>query len=497
MKSYNFDLFELIKSLSKSEKRYVSLYLSKNKSKVSISKDIFNFLVKLDQYDEKQVLAHFSKTDWVKHYAVHKKQLYYTILNGLHQFDEYANVEQDVKKGIHYCSILIKKGLFKQAKKLIDVYKKKAIEIEKFTFILELIELEKKMVTQSSLSGTKSTYVKTLYKEEKNCMDLLQNAAQYWERSNTIFVQHYRKKITKGQTSADFESLMKNKDFIDISGAKSTAAKLDFLQINALYAFVHNHTSKALEYNESLLSYLDKHEKMRAIFADRYFSVFNNYLIDSLILKKHDQLLNGIKRIRLLAKEKGFENINNLEANVFRLSYSLELNYHIAQGKFTEALPLITEVDKGLQRFKAKIVIQSSITLVYMLSYILFFNKMYYDCLDRILLIINEPNALKVKDIYRDTRFLEIICHFELGNYVLVESLVVSFNRFVSKEHEPYQTYSTLIAFVKASIRNPFTNHAKKYLAKLSELRDEEKEKIVFNNFDYLRWLSEKTDSKI
>jgi hypothetical protein len=490
MKKHQSELFDLIKTMTPSESRYFLLYAKRHFSKDTHYLTLYLSLQKMSSYDEVALLRSLQNYDWIKHIAVIKNQLYYTILEALHQFDEYGSLVQEIKKGIHFCALLLKKGLFVQCKKLLVKYKAKAYALEKYESVLELIELEKKLINRAFIHEEDDAAIHDIDEEEKRCLAQINLSAKYWKQSSLIYKQHYQKKIGMGQSNEVLHQLVQQEDFSNYERAKTTKAKLDFLQINALYSFTNKDTKQAFEYNKQFLLYLDAHQKMRMLFADRYFSVLNNYLIDSLILRKYDILKNGIVQIREIAKLPEFKHINNIDANVFRLSYTLELNYTVSQLRFEEGLTLLPSIEDGLAKYRSKIVKPSRVTMQYLMAYILFFNQQYARCLDCLDAILNDKDAMVIKDIYRDAKFMQLLCHFEFKHFALVDSLMISFQRFVLKEKMVFKTYSTIMKYFSASIKNPHKDYKSKLQQDLKLLENEPSESNVFNNFNYLLWLA-------
>ena len=495
MKRASNELFDLIKTLQASESRYFVLYAQRHFTKDTSYLLVFKFIQEMKEYDEAQLINHFKKNSWIKHFAVIKKQLYYTLLDALHQYDEYNNLEQEIKKGIHYATLLLKKGLFQQCKKLLIKYKAQAYELEKHEYVLELIDIEKRLINKAFIYKEDGDAISKIDLEEKQCIEQIYLSGKYWKQSSLIYQQHYQKKISIGHPTKELTQLAENIDFKDLSLAKTTKAKLDFFQINALNSFIHRDTEKAFEYNKQFLQLLDENKKMRILHADRYFSVLNNYLIDSLILRKYEILFNGIQQLREIAKLNEFKHISNIEANVFRLSYSLELNYYVSQQQFEKGKNIIPTIEQGLSKFKNKIIKPSIITMQYLSAYILFFNQDYTACLDKIDEIILDKDAINIKDIYRDARFIQLLCHFELGNHQLVESLIISFQRYLIKEKISFKTYSTIMKYFNAYYKNPYKKNRMSLSAAIELLTTDNKERAVFNNFNYSLWI-EKSNFK-
>ena len=493
MKSPSNDLFDLIRSLTKTEKRYYRLHALRYLPGQNHYTKLFSLIEKQAIYNEKELSQQFSTNKSAAHFAVIKKQLYENILEALHRYDEFSQPEQKVRKGIHYCSLLLKKGLFSQCKKQIIKYKLLAYRLEKFEFVIELIEIEKRMIGKQQFTSVSFRQLEQLQEEQNICLHQLQISGDYWIKSNRIFKMHYEKKIAPGKINTDLDELIAKKQFKHFEEATNFKSKLDFLQINALHAFVSNDVLKAYTLNTKFLSLLDEHEHLKILHTDRYFSVLNNYLIDSLLLKKHSELKKGIEVLRSLPGKPEFRHIHNLEANVFRQSYLLELNYYVSSDNYSEAMEIINPVKQGLKKYGEKIAKPNIVTFRYLLAYILFCNGDYKNCLDETLWILKSKEAEKITDIYRDTRMLQLLCHFELGDYLLVESLITSIQRSFIAEKIKFETYKELLRYIKQSVQKINKPNLNALRGKLTELNENSNEKTVFNNLNYLWWANHLT----
>ena len=136
------NLFLLIKSLTKSEKRQFKLYVGR----LGVNTDskflnLFTILDKLKVYDEAQIL----KFGIVKksQLANIKAHLYRQILVSLKLNPSHQNIRSQIREQLDFASILYHKGLYKQSLKLLDKSKEIAIQNEEKNLAFEIVELEK------------------------------------------------------------------------------------------------------------------------------------------------------------------------------------------------------------------------------------------------------------------------------------------------------------------------------------------------------------------
>lgn len=140
-------LFQLIKSLSKSEKRQFKLYagrLGVNEEKNFMA--LFEVLDKLEEPDEQVILK---KTKIKKQQLSNAKaHLYKQILVSLRLNPLQQNIKVQIREQLDYATILFNKGLHRQSLKILD--KAKALALHNFenNLAYEIIELEKVIESQ-------------------------------------------------------------------------------------------------------------------------------------------------------------------------------------------------------------------------------------------------------------------------------------------------------------------------------------------------------------
>ncbi|HRP53370.1 MAG TPA: hypothetical protein PLI97_07660, partial [Fluviicola sp.] len=112
------ELFNLVKSLSKSEKRFFKLSSSLQAGEKNYLK-IFDFIDKQKQYDEKELKDAFANEVFVKHLPSEKNHLYRLILKSLRTFYSEQSASSILKQELKNVEILYKKALFKECDKFV------------------------------------------------------------------------------------------------------------------------------------------------------------------------------------------------------------------------------------------------------------------------------------------------------------------------------------------------------------------------------------------
>ncbi len=133
-KTSSTELFDLIQSLSKGEKRYFKVHSSRH----TIGEEnkyvkLFDAICKQKVYDEKDLLAN---EKYVRQLPLLKKRLYHSILKALEVY--HTSIDAEVRKLLHQAEILYEKALYEQAKKILRSIKTICKENELLTYELEI-----------------------------------------------------------------------------------------------------------------------------------------------------------------------------------------------------------------------------------------------------------------------------------------------------------------------------------------------------------------------
>jgi hypothetical protein len=114
------ELFQLLKSLDKGEKRSFKLYMKRSSGGEDLKiVALFDALDKMDEYDEK-VLLNRNKSIMKQQLSNMKASLYKQLLASLRQTKDEENIDMHLNEQMGYARILYNKGLFtRRLKRLI------------------------------------------------------------------------------------------------------------------------------------------------------------------------------------------------------------------------------------------------------------------------------------------------------------------------------------------------------------------------------------------
>ena len=490
MKLPSVFLFDLVSTLTKTERRYIKVQAGSGEKDYI---QLMDALIAQKIYDEQKLIDDNKDANFLKYLAVNKQYLYELILKSLTNFGQ-KKLEDKIFEKITAANTLEGKGLFLAAKTELRKGFKIAEKFELFEMQIMLCGVEKRLLSNPQFKKKDNKSIDNIFKIESNSLDQLKNTNEYWYIAQQIsqFQLSFQKIQNKDQQDY-LESLIQSPKFHDLSLATNFKSKTYFYQANATYQFLLGNVEQAYEINKHFLELLEANSNFLKVYAERYLSTLSNMLIDSLIIGKFNILKEGISRLVLTPKRPEFKSIKNIEVRVFRQRYLLLLNWSLSQKDFERGMEWIPKVEEGLEKFGKKIEKHHRITFYYLIAYLLFQNRQFDAALKWNNLIVNEPKEDVVKQIFYFARTLNLLIHYELGNDLLLESLLLSTPKYLKSRRLVYGSEKALFRFLgrllKCVDRAEEQNLIADFSKEINDLFQIPSEKSVFNYVDLRSWI--------
>jgi len=193
------NLFVLVKSLTKSEKRQFRLYVGRmGSNEDSKFLNLFQLLDKINRYDEKVILKRGIVTK--QQLSNLKAHLYKQILISLRMNPAHKNIRIQIREQLDFATILYQKGLYKQSLKVLEKAKIQAIRNEEKYSAYDIVELEK-VIESQYITRSLSNRAETLIFEA----DQLRIQNNLATQLSNLSLQLYERLIKAGYAKSDEE----------------------------------------------------------------------------------------------------------------------------------------------------------------------------------------------------------------------------------------------------------------------------------------------------
>ncbi len=444
MKTASSDLYDLIHRLEKSEKRYIKVYAEKENADYL---QLFEALHRQKSFDEEKLKQDYAGRNFIKNLAVNKRYCFDLILRMLERYDQ-NNLVKPVQELLASTATLYRKNLFEACRKKLKQAEKICTKNEFLPEQLSVIERKKQLLAVRKLPKVK---VANLYHAEKKCLEKLIQLNQAWYLLQKV----YGFQVRQQQDEQEWKNLRDEIQQLEDTVILSKQAQLYLWQIKAAASFTQKDYAEALESNEAYLKLLREEKTLLKRFPERYLSTLSNYLVDCLQLKKKEKFDNGIILLENATHEPAFKSIKRLKARIFRQKMLLLLNRILQDGDYISAKTLLPDLAKGLKKYGEQISRHHRLTLLYLAAYILFKKQDYDAALGWLNQLLLDRKEDILKDLFKAAYLLNLILHFELGNWELLHSLLPAARRKLKTQLGYDGVSRLLLAFLSKGIRLP------------------------------------------
>jgi hypothetical protein len=492
MRTASDDLFQLIKTLSKQEKRYFKLYASRH-----VIGEQNNYLLLFDEidkqaeYDEVKIKKKFAKQAFARQLHVIKNYLNTLIMRSLRNF--HANDSDDKFHDLlRDAQILYDKGLHHQSRKVLNTAKKFATDNEQFLQLLEIQKWEHNIIHQNNDVGKLEKYVNEEVGREFEVLEKYKNLLSFKLLNDKFFIHYWKVGIARNQLEKEkLGKLLEPDLYKDEENAKSFEAKFYYYNALFTYNFCTGNLQECYDTMNHLVLLIESIDPKIKRYAAKYISTLNNLYVVQKEIGANREALETLRKLREVPVKS-----ETLKAEVFMRSYILELDLYISTGEFRKATSNLPQIEEDFRRFQDMIEKQSRLAFFYNFSYIYFGAGDFEKALAWNNLLLNDSDLSMREDIHCFARILNLLIHYELGNDQLLEYIVTSTYRFLYKRKRLFKVETVMLNFIKKYpnwvAQKEILAGFKELLKDLQKLSQDDYEKRAFDYFDFISWLESK-----
>jgi len=492
------NLFVLIKSLSKSEKRQFKLYVGR----LGVNEDskfltLFNLLDKSNAYDEQVILKKgFVKKQQLSNIKAH---LYKQILISLRLNPSHQNIRIQIREQLDFATILYHKGLYKQSLKILDKAKSVAIQNEEKNIAYEIIELEKviesQYITRSISNRADELTVQAKVLSQQNVIA---------SKLSNLSLQLYGVFLKIGYVKNDEEYKWVT-DYFNARLPKYDISELGFREklwlykSHLWYSFLIQDFLSCYKYAKKWVDLFYDNQDMIKL-NPVFFLRGNQYLLEALFyIRHHAKFKEALHDFEEITSEKWFVKDDNVESLIFLYKYSNKFNLHFMEGSFREGLPLVNEVVKGISIHKTRLDEHHIMVFYYKIASLYFGIGENKKCIEYLDKIISNKSLTMREDLLCFSRVLNLVAHYEAGLDYNLDALIKSTYKFLIKMEDLYEVQKEMIKFLRG-LGDIYPHQLKqefiKLHEKLLEFIDHPYERRAFLYLDVISWLESKIDNK-
>lgn len=496
-------LFNVIHSMSRTEKGYFKkMYADKGLARPNKYVELFELIDGQKAYNEQSLITHFGKQNLFKQLSVAKNYLNSMILKSLRAYNSKGSVNIELNERMMNIEILFNKGLYPSVEKEIRKVEQMIDEHEAFHRFPELARWKKNLLDQTADQRLIGELRQTLHEKE---MEMIDKARVFAEISNLTFqlLSVYLKVGTVRNRSQlkEYQAVMRNPILRDEAKLNSFSSWYYFHNIHSMYFEAIKDFNNFHYHTDCFVKLIEEHpkhiERNPAVYVS---SCFNRLL--SLVKLGDDQGFNvALEHFISIPNNWGHLLTSDIERDIWIYEVNARMWHSRLHGDYAKMKEL---GEKAQDRSENLVFVYPFSVLysevVYLSTYASFAIGDYKYAIKKLNLIINNSLREQREDIACYAMILNMMCHYELGNYDYVESSVRSTYRFLVKLEKIYEFEKALISFFRKLLKQNNLTDLSEFMidfrSKLETIEKDLYERSAFEYVDLISWLTAHIENK-
>lgn len=486
-------LFDLIKSMTKAQKRNFKLYANRSGATADAKFiALFDAMDSIAEYDQEQILTRCRIQR--PQLANAKSHLYRQILVSIRLLESQHTSTMVIREMIDFARILYDKALFRQSMRQLEKAKALALDTESFFLALEIVEFEKRIETLN-MSSNAADMVQKLGAEA----DLLTSRIHNINLLSGLSIRLYSLNLQLGyMRSQKDETLIQGYFCQKLMAFDETQLsfheRLYLYQGRMWYSYIQHDFLRCYRYASKWVTLFDDNSAMKTIFYDHYIRATSR-LLDVMFMTR--QLKGIIRRIKIIENEIGVEIPDGSNARVM-LSVSLlfaKINVHFMEGSFSEGVKLTSQVEDLIDTWGDYLDEHYRMMLYYKIGCMYFGNADYDRSIYYLQKIIQVRQPSFRRDLQVFARMLNLIASYERGDDYSLDYQVRSVYSFIVKMNDMHAVQHELITFLRRlprTYQSNFRGELQRLYDRLKPLESHPYERRPFFYLDIISWLESK-----
>lgn len=491
-------LFRLIKSLTKAEKRNFRLYAGRTGgAQPGKFVQLFDALDKMEDYQEDLLLRRLRPDGVLKHHLPNlKRHLYRQILTSLRLIHIQKQIDIEIREQIDFARILYGKGLYMDSLRILERTKNIAEKHHQDILHLEVIEFQKLIEARHI----------TRSRQIDNKMDFLLNESarrSYVTLSTSelfnVNIQIHGYYIENGHARTPAERQAAAAYWRDIQPQQTSSPMTDtfFEKVNRFqsqmwYHYIQLDLERAWEKASDWVNLFLLDPEMTLKDPDLYMRSLYYLLVFSFLLDREDDHSRNLFRLGdFIDLHQESLNPNSQSIGLIYLNLS-RYNHFFLQRDYVAAIGAVSGLEHTIDHEITTIDDHRRMLFYYKFAYAFFVSGDYDRALDYVNKILNNRGSFLRDDIHINTRLLALFCHYELDNLSFVDSELVNVQRLVTRSDESSPLHRLALALLRQLVRAPISEREtvlQDGWCRLQQLATEPYERKSLRYFDLVGWM--------
>ena len=495
----NNSLFQLIKGLSSSEKRYFRLFVTKDGAQTEHKfLRLFDLVALQEEYSEVDILA--QEPGFLPAQMSNlKAHLYQKILQSLRAYERSNIRDIQTRELIDHAQILYKRSLYGQCVKVLQKAKKLAQKHHNLELLLEVFKWEKLVLSQTVGKGN-TKRVDAIVEQVRDVNNRINNINSFSNIAMKLNAWYLQKGFVRNQQDYNKVNSILNEGLPDYQeSALSFYEKLHLYNLYVDYYFFIQDFEQGREFAQKWVNLIEQRKDL-AHYLDHYLKGLNQLMIAEYKLMRYEDFVANHKRMKSIPLQPGVDLDANSALKLQKYTYSHLFNKFFMVGDFGMGAALFTRIKPALEEFIPQLDKHSRLVMYYKIACLYFGNNDFSESIKWLNRIINTESQDLREDVHGFARIINLICHFELGHTEVIPYYLRSTYRYLAKSDHLQKFQKHILAFIKrlegSMSSKDLIEEFKTLRLQLLKLVDSPFEKRAFIYFDIISWLESKIEGQ-
>lgn len=498
MKIVSDDLFRLVKSLNKSEKGYFKKFAKRNTpGETNNYILLFDAADSMDTYDEELLKKKISDKKLLKNLSVYKVYLFNLILKSLSLYTATNNADSQLTEMTINIKTLEARALYREALKMLKKAKAISYKYEKLKFLQELLSLERKIIITMPDKNTAEKR-KQVHAEQAALLEKIKEQNEYsWLCDRMTILVDQTADFTDRNVLNEMKEIISNPLMKSENNVPGYSCKNYYCHTQLMYHSIFSGRQSVLNWLKKEIENAEKHRHFIDENPQSYFYSLINFLLYSSYENNTADVRETLVKINALRKRLRNRIPREQEIKLMFHGANIEMIIYEKNREMEKGRRKSAAIEKDLKKFGSDIPSNSKSLLLSNLATFNFLDKNYTGSLKFINMLLNDPELNHRGDVNDFAKIFQLIIHFELGNFDLLEYLVNPAYKYFAKNRNYYKTELAIVQFIKKALKLREEELKPEFMLLLENFEMLEKENARQPSFfSFKLWIQSKIKNK-
>lgn len=497
--SQSEQLFQLVKSLSKSEKRSFTLYASRIQDVDSLKyMQLFDIIDKEKNCTDALIQAKMKKMDKTQ-YSNLKRHLYKQVMASLRMTHISKKTDIEIREYLDFVDILYGKGLYLQALKILEKAKILAGRSNNELLSLAILETEKNIESRH-ITRSGPDIIPRLIKQSEEKIQAIDKVIRL-SNARILLHGHY---IKHGhvKNKEELDTMKKSYHWLEnpeLDSALSYHEKMYLLQSRVWYYYIVLDFRKCLETSEMWVAILRDTPSLIEEDPDLYMRGFHYVLTCAYNLREIALFERYLAELEAFRDENYAHFTENSKIISFQYVHYGRLNRFFLLEQYAEGITAIPATLRRLQKYKAQLDVHRVMVFYFKIAWMYLMSGEPETAIRYLNLILQMKIGSLREDIQGYSQLMFIMAHYDAGNEEILDYLIQGAKLFFDKVNTRSQLQQATLRFFQQWGKVGINQRKKTMLQFYHELLELEQDVFEMRSLLYLdikSWLTKKINTR-